>query len=239
MKRALLLAVILLLSYASYACTTCNRQIREAIWNSTFVPNLLTMLSAFFVLAIIVIVLTVLSVKRHTANTFRHAGNEILNPVPLTTAALVLGIGLGGFIDGIVFHQILQWHEMLSNKMPPVNYVTKSVNMFWDGIFHAFCLLVVMVGVVLMWKLLWKKDIERSGKLLGGGLLAGWGLFNIIEGLINHHWLKLHNVREITNNVDLWNYGFLAVSVLMLIVGFIIVNTRHKNAVVASTNKTS
>jgi uncharacterized membrane protein len=28
---------------------------------------------------------------------------------------LLLGIGLGGFFDGIVLHQILQWHHMLSD----------------------------------------------------------------------------------------------------------------------------
>jgi uncharacterized membrane protein len=26
-----------------------------------------------------------------------------------------LGIGLGGFVDGIVLHQILQWHHMLTS----------------------------------------------------------------------------------------------------------------------------
>ena len=29
--------------------------------------------------------------------------------------AIVLGIGLGGFLDGIVLHQILQWHHMLTS----------------------------------------------------------------------------------------------------------------------------
>src|SRR5687767_3247016 len=115
MKKLLLLCCALSVSYASFACTTCNKQIKQAIWNSTFVPNLLTMLSAFLVLAIIVLVLTWLSVKRHTAKLSRHPGSRLLSPVPLTTTATILGIGLGGFVDGIAFHQILQWHEMLSN----------------------------------------------------------------------------------------------------------------------------
>ena len=34
---------------------------------------------------------------------------------PLVTAGTVLGIGMGGFVDGILFHQILQLHNMLSN----------------------------------------------------------------------------------------------------------------------------
>jgi uncharacterized membrane protein len=31
------------------------------------------------------------------------------------TPALLLGLGLGGFIDGIVLHQVLQWHHMLTS----------------------------------------------------------------------------------------------------------------------------
>ena len=28
---------------------------------------------------------------------------------------IVIGVGLGGFVDGILLHQILQWHHMLSS----------------------------------------------------------------------------------------------------------------------------
>jgi uncharacterized membrane protein len=205
-------------------CITCNQQIKEAIWNSTFFPNLLVMLSAFFVLAIVVIILSRFSAKKHRANVSNYPTRQLLTPVPLTTAAMVLGIGIGGFIDGIVLHQILQWHEMLSNKLPPSTLQAKSVNMFWDGIFHAFTLLVVITGIILLWRLMGRKDIDRSGYLLIGGLLMGWGLFNIIEGIIDHHLLKLHNVREITSNVNAWNFGFLGLSIGMLAVGYALVS---------------
>ena len=203
-------------------CITCNKQVQEAIWNDSFAPNLLTMLSAFVVLAIVVAVLSSMTAKRHRANVSKYPTKQILTPVPLTTTAMILGIGVGGFIDGIVLHQILQWHEMLSNKLPPTTLVAKSVNMFWDGIFHAFTLLVTVIGIGLLWKLLWRKDVDRSGNLLVGGMLLGWGLFNIIEGLIDHHILKLHNVKEFSTNPDAWNYGFLGLSVLMIIAGYIV-----------------
>lgn len=141
---------------------------------------------------------------------------------------MILGIGVGGFIDGIVLHQILQWHEMLSNKLPPTTLVAKSVNMFWDGIFHAFTLIVTLIGIGLLWKLLWRKDIDRSGNLLAGGMLFGWGLFNIIEGIIDHHLLKLHNVKEASANPGAWNVGFLGVSVILLIVGYLLINKRKE-----------
>lgn len=186
------------------------------------------MLSAFIVLTVVVVLLSALSAKRYKTRLVAHPESKELTPVPLATAAMVLGIGLGGFVDGIVLHQILQWHEMLSNKIPPTNYVNKSVNMFWDGIFHAFCLIVVLVGVVLLWKLLWRKDIALSGNLLGGGMLLGWGLFNIIEGIIDHHLLKLHNVREVALNIPAWNWGFLVFSVLLITAGYSLVNTKKQ-----------
>jgi len=210
-------------------CVTCNQQVREAIWNKDFAPNLLVMLSAFIVLAVVVALLSALTARRHRANVSTHPTRQILTPVPLTTTAMVLGIGVGGFIDGIVLHQVLQWHEMLSAKLPPVTLVAKSVNMFWDGIFHAFTLIVTLVGILLLWKLLWRKDIDRSGHLLAGGMLLGWGLFNIIEGVIDHHLLKLHNVKEFSTNPEAWNLGFLGLSVLMIAGGYAITRRHEKN----------
>ncbi len=32
---------------------------------------------------------------------------------PLFIARDILGLGLGGFFDGIVLHQILQWHHLI------------------------------------------------------------------------------------------------------------------------------
>ena len=34
---------------------------------------------------------------------------------PPSLPGFLLGLGLGGFIDGIVLHQILQWHHMLTD----------------------------------------------------------------------------------------------------------------------------
>jgi uncharacterized membrane protein len=36
------------------------------------------------------------------------------NRWPPVAPALLLGIGLGGFVDGIVLHQIRQWYHMLN-----------------------------------------------------------------------------------------------------------------------------
>ncbi len=228
MKKLFVLILVALTYNKSYACVTCNQQLQKAIYNSTFYPNLFTMLIAFMVLAALVFSLYWINVKKHKTAILKYPGVTILDSVPLSTASTVLGIGIGGFIDGIVFHQILQWHEMLSNKIPPVNLLAKSVNMFWDGIFHGFCLLVVIAGIIMLFKTLGRTNINRSTGLLSGGLLTGWALFNIIEGVIDHHILKLHNVREITTSINAWNFGFLAVSLVMLLIGLMFINREFK-----------
>ena len=37
----------------------------------------------------------------------------------LVSAGILFGLGLGGFFDGIVLHQVLQWHHMLTSAGYP------------------------------------------------------------------------------------------------------------------------
>jgi uncharacterized membrane protein len=201
------------------ACTTCNRTLQDAIFNSTFYPNLFMMLSAFIVLGVIVAVLGYFNARREKKR--YKDGSPAFTVVPLVSASMTIGIGIGGFIDGTFLHQILQWHEMLSNKIPPVTLLNKSVNMFWDGVFHAFCLVVTLIGIFMLFKLFFRKDIIFSYNTFIGGLLLGWAVFNIVEGIIDHQMLKLHNVREVTPSIEFWNYGFLSLSVLLAVIGYV------------------
>lgn len=216
--KILFLSLLLLPLQPVQACITCDKRISEGIFDSAFGARALYMLLPFGLLAGIVAVLAAVGTRKHKHNLSNNS--KALSPVPLTAVATIIGIGIGGFIDGIVLHQLLQWHEMISAQLPPVDYVSKSINMFWDGIFHAACLLVVLTGVVLLWKLMHRTGIDRRGNLLVGGLITGWGLFNLVEGILDHQLLQLHNVRERIPNVQSWNIGFLIFSVLLLVVGF-------------------
>lgn len=230
MKSSTFLAAsILFVPNQLFACINCNKEITQAIFNSTFYPNLFAILSPFVVLAILVAVISGISLKAHHAKIKHFPHQKGLSSVPLMAASTVLGIGLGGFVDGIVLHQLLQWHEMISNKISPTNYINKSVNMFWDGIFHAFAFLVTLTGVILLWKISRRKDINRSGNLLAGGMVFGWGLFNLLEGLADHQVLKLHNVREVATNKEAWNFGFLALSIILIIAGLLIAKRKKED----------
>jgi uncharacterized membrane protein len=44
-----------------------------------------------------------------------------------------------------------------------------------------------------------------------GQLVFGWGAFNLVEGVIDHHLLKLHHVRDLPVYVPIYDWSFLAV----------------------------
>lgn len=132
---------------------------------------------------------------------------------------ILLGIGMGGFLDGILLHQILQWHNMLSSVMPPTTMAAMKTNMLWDGFFHAFVWLVTLVGVLLLWSSARRAAVLPTGFWLVGLMLIGWGVFNFTEGLIDHQILGIHHVREWGPN-PLWDYGFLLSGPLLATVGW-------------------
>jgi uncharacterized membrane protein len=141
----------------------------------------------------------------------------------LTTAGLLLGVGLGGFVDGIVLHQILQWHHMLTDyggyaSFPATTVDSLTENTLWDGLFHAAAWLFVVAGLLLLWQPTSAGyRISRRGAV--GLLLTGWGTFNLVEGLVDHHILSIHHVRDDVADPLWWDLGFLAVSAVLVAAG--------------------
>ena len=140
---------------------------------------------------------------------------------PLMQAGVLLGIGLGGFVDGIVLHQILQWHHMLTahGDYPSTTVVGLEVNTLWDGLFHASTWLITVAGLGLLWRAGSLRGVAWVPSVFMGALLAGWALFNLVEGVVDHHILTLHHVRDDVDDPLPWDLGFLGVSVVMLAAG--------------------
>ncbi len=111
-------------------------------------------------------------------------------------AGFLLGLGLGGFLDGILLHQILQWHNMLSAVDPPTTMAAMRRNMTADGAFHAATWLCTVLGLVVLWRGFRHRTAPASGLALLGDMVFGWGVFNLVEGSIDHELLGLHHVRE-------------------------------------------
>jgi uncharacterized membrane protein len=142
----------------------------------------------------------------------------------LVGASALLGCGLGAFFDGILLHQILQWHNMLSNVEPPLDLISMKYNMLWDGVFHAAAWLITVAGVVRLWWVLPMLHGERYGAGFGGGVLLGWGAFNVVEGLVDHQWLSLHHVHPGAGQLA-WDLAFLAWGGAMLLAGIRLVRS--------------
>ena len=142
--------------------------------------------------------------------------------------AFILGLGLGGFIDGIVLHQILQWHHMLTGDAggEPMDTVAGlETNTLVDGFFHLATWILVAVATSLMLRAWQRGQLAPSWRAHAGLLLAGWGAFNLVEGLIDHQLLGLHHVRDDLGAPLGWDVAFLASGVLLITVGAALVRT--------------
>lgn len=151
------------------------------------------------------------------------------NYKPLVTSGVFMGIGLGGFFDGILFHQLLQIHNMLSAKFPKTSIANMEINMFWDGLFHTLTYTMTLVGLGLLWKAGKRSDVPWSGKTFMGAMLLGWGLFNFVEGIINHHILQIHHVVE-THGLSAFDYAFAASGVILIIAGWMAMRSARQDA---------
>lgn len=145
---------------------------------------------------------------------------------------LLLGVGLGGFVDGIVLHQILQWHNMLSAVDPPTTLAAMHRNMRADGLFHVATWLSTLAGIVLLWFAWSRGRVPPRGRAFLGDLLLGWGLFNLLEGVIDHHLLGIHHVREVTAH-GAYDVLFLLVGGLGLVGPGLWLNRRGRAAAAA------
>ncbi len=135
---------------------------------------------------------------------------------------ILLGMGLGGFVDGIVLHQILQWHHMLTSEgsYPKTTVAGLETNTLWDGLFHASTWVAVAVGVWILWRRTGDSRWAMSGRAFGGWMLVGWGLFNLVEGTANHQILTIHHVREGVGHQTAYDIGFLAFGALLVLAGW-------------------
>jgi uncharacterized membrane protein len=145
------------------------------------------------------------------------------------TAGVLIGVGMGGFIDGILLHQILQWHNMVSNWIPPTNMASMKTNMLWDGIFHGFVWLVTLTGILVLWKAAYQREYIPTLRALIGQFMLGWGSFNLIEGIINHQILGIHYVRQVPE-YTFYNLTFLILGgVLFILIGWLLMRQTPAN----------
>lgn len=143
----------------------------------------------------------------------------------LQWAGYLLGFSLGGFFDGILLHQVLQWHHLFINVEGPFFQDMKN-QLLADGLFH---LLMYFIGFAGLWKL-WqaRRDYAQSGvdKLLLGNAFVGFGAWHILDGILSHWILGIHRIRVDSDNVLLWDLLWFSVfGVAFVVIGAMIRRT--------------
>ncbi|MER6036656.1 MULTISPECIES: DUF2243 domain-containing protein [unclassified Streptomyces] len=152
-------------------------------------------------------------------------------PSSLRLPGTVLGVGLGGFVDGILLHQLLQWHHMLTSTnhdrigvkyYDPHTVSGLRMNTVWDGVFHAVCWVAVLLGLALLYsRVTHNRRAVWTSRVLWGWILFGWGLFNLVEGLLDHQILGIHHVHGGPHQAW-WDAGFLVLGAVLMLAGHLI-----------------
>jgi uncharacterized membrane protein len=148
------------------------------------------------------------------------------------SAGILLGLGLGGFVDGIVLHQLLQWHHIATSAgYPPDSVPNLEFNTLLDGLFHAATWILTAAGLFLLWRAARQPHERWPAGLLAGSVLIGFGIFNLVEGLVNHQLLGLHHVNETAppEHWIYWDLAFLASGAILLLIGSLIYRPARKS----------
>ncbi|MEV4675174.1 DUF2243 domain-containing protein [Actinomadura sp. NPDC049382] len=155
-------------------------------------------------------------------------------PASLQLPGITLGVGLGGFVDGILLHQLLQWHHMLSSTdtarigvryYDPHTVSGLEMNTLWDGLFHVVCWLAVLAGLSILYsRVTHRRRRVWTSQVLWGWVLVGWGLFNIVEGVVDHQILGIHHVHGGPLQIW-WDVGFLLLGAVLVAVGWLVQRT--------------
>jgi uncharacterized membrane protein len=146
-------------------------------------------------------------------------------PKGLIAAGVIFGMGQAGFFDGIVLHQILQWHHMFSNIESDQTIAGLELNTLGDGLFHLLDWVLTLTGLLLLWQAS-RKEAPLSVPTFLSAALMGIGVFNLLEGIVDHHLLKIHHVKAGLHQ-SLYDLSLLAISAGIGIIGWLLLRRQR------------
>jgi uncharacterized membrane protein len=140
--------------------------------------------------------------------------------------AFTLGFAFGAFFDGILLHQILQWHHLLSLVQGDL-YRDIRVQILADGLFHAATYLLAAGGLVMLWR---GGQAQPADRIVLGWAVLGFAAWQFADVTLAHWAIGLHRVRVDVANPLLWDIGWLIVfGSLPLIVGLWLLRGQSRN----------
>jgi len=134
---------------------------------------------------------------------------------------ILLGFSLGGFFDGILLHQILQWHHLLSAVQTGALRDLR-VQIMADGLFHLLMYLIALTGLWALWRRRHSPETTAPSALLAYALI-GFGSWHMIDAALSHWLLGIHRIRMDAANPLAWDIAWLVVfGIVPLVVGMAI-----------------
>jgi uncharacterized membrane protein len=125
-------------------------------------------------------------------------------------SAYLLGFSLGGFFDGILLHQILQWHHLLLGiRTGPLADLRAQI--VADGIFHGLMYVVAAVGLWLLFKAREHMVRVSAPRSFLAAFLVGFGAWHVADALLSHWLTGIHRIRMDVENPLVWDVLWLVV----------------------------
>jgi len=118
--------------------------------------------------------------------------------------AFLLGFALSGFFDGILLHQILEWHHLLSAFDTDLRFQVVA-----DGWFHLAMYAVALAGLWGLWR--GRRGAMEAGRMLGAWTLIGFGSWHVVDAVLSHWLLGIHRIRMDSDVPLAWDIGWLAI----------------------------
>lgn len=133
----------------------------------------------------------------------------------VSTAGFLFGIGFGGVLDGIVLRELLRWQQPLAA----------------DGWLDFALWAIGAVGGVFLFSAFRAPGRMPSGRALVGHLLMGWGAFKLVYGVVTQLILNVRHVHELPVYAEAYDWAFLALGALLVLVGLALRDARGPEAV--------
>ena len=132
------------------------------------------------------------------------------------TGAFIVGFAFSAFFDGILLHQVLQWHHLLSLASGEL-FRDIRVQLLADGLFHVMSYFLAVGGLVLLWR---HRGSEPSDRIVLAWAVFGFAAWQSVDVILVHWAIGLHRVRVDVPSPLRWDIGWLiAFGLLPLLAG--------------------
>ena len=138
----------------------------------------------------------------------------------LNRAGYALGFGMGGFFDGILLHQILQWHHLLSALQTGI-FGDVRTQVAADGVFHLLMYIVAAAGLWWLYRSRAELDSAGAARRLLANFWIGFGAWHLVDAVLSHWLLGIHRIRMDTAYPLAYDIGWVALfGIVPLVAGW-------------------